>query len=343
MNENLAAAAAALGAPEAIVLRSAEARAKATGMSIDEVLAAWAGGGGSPPAAMSQESPPTSPPPVPATSAPAEATATEPVAPEPVAPETTPSAVPPPGPAAVGPPPGPAQVDLVGAGSYPVVVSVRTDQLKERTRSLVPRWLTSCLLVLPFAGLLYLGNASVAECGEASVLAVDRVTGLVENCDGSPFEGKGPGGGGTDYLALGQSIFLGEAVTGVNCSGCHGAQGGGGVGPALNGVLTTFGACADHEEWVSKGTLGFQAEGRETYGNGKTVGGGGTMPGFAASLSEEQIASVALFERVRFGGADEAAAMVDCGLAPAEGEEGGTSTTVPAGGEESPATTAPAP
>ena len=40
----LSAAASALGAPEAIVKRSAEARAKASGVSVDEILAAWAGG-----------------------------------------------------------------------------------------------------------------------------------------------------------------------------------------------------------------------------------------------------------------------------------------------------------
>ncbi len=45
MSELLAQAAAALDAPEAIVKRSAEARARAGGLSTDEVLAAWAGGG----------------------------------------------------------------------------------------------------------------------------------------------------------------------------------------------------------------------------------------------------------------------------------------------------------
>ena len=44
MSELSAAAAAALGVPEAIVLRSAAARAADTGMSVDEVLSAWAGG-----------------------------------------------------------------------------------------------------------------------------------------------------------------------------------------------------------------------------------------------------------------------------------------------------------
>jgi hypothetical protein len=45
MSELSAAAAAALGLPEAIVQRSAAARAVETGMTVDEVLAAWAGGG----------------------------------------------------------------------------------------------------------------------------------------------------------------------------------------------------------------------------------------------------------------------------------------------------------
>jgi Cytochrome C oxidase, mono-heme subunit/FixO len=45
MSDLSAAAAAALGIPEAIVMRSAAARATETGMTVDEVLAAWAGGG----------------------------------------------------------------------------------------------------------------------------------------------------------------------------------------------------------------------------------------------------------------------------------------------------------
>jgi hypothetical protein len=50
---DLAAAAAAMGVPEALVKRSAEARARATGASVDEILAAWAGGGEAPAAAAS--------------------------------------------------------------------------------------------------------------------------------------------------------------------------------------------------------------------------------------------------------------------------------------------------
>ena len=44
VSDALAAAAQALSAPEAIVRRSAEARAKVTGVSVDDILTAWAGG-----------------------------------------------------------------------------------------------------------------------------------------------------------------------------------------------------------------------------------------------------------------------------------------------------------
>jgi hypothetical protein len=54
----LSAAAEALGVPEALVQRSAAARAAETGATIDEVLAAWAGGGDVP-AAKTAEAPPT--------------------------------------------------------------------------------------------------------------------------------------------------------------------------------------------------------------------------------------------------------------------------------------------
>lgn len=58
MSDLSAAAAAALGVPEAIVMRSAAARAAETGMTVDEVLGAWAGGdsvGAPPPPAAANE------------------------------------------------------------------------------------------------------------------------------------------------------------------------------------------------------------------------------------------------------------------------------------------------
>jgi mono/diheme cytochrome c family protein len=46
-----------MGVPETLVKRSAEARAKATGATVDEILAAWAGGGEAPAATASPGAP----------------------------------------------------------------------------------------------------------------------------------------------------------------------------------------------------------------------------------------------------------------------------------------------
>jgi mono/diheme cytochrome c family protein len=62
MSDLSASAAAALGIPEAIVMRSAAARATETGMSVDDVLSAWAGGeevAGAPPATAPVTAPPS--------------------------------------------------------------------------------------------------------------------------------------------------------------------------------------------------------------------------------------------------------------------------------------------
>jgi len=314
VSDLVAAAAAALGVPEALVRRSAAARATATGMTVDEVLTAWAGGetvaGDAAAAPVAEPAPaaPTEPEPVTETATPmTEATAPAPQVP-PAAPGVTTRA------------PVPAEVSAAEAANLPEVVTVPTAGIRERTNFVFPGWLAAVMLIIPLFALFALGGSATGICGEATELQTDVVSGQIVNCDGSEFTGSRAGGGGTDYVALGDRIYHGEGAT---CAACHGASGGGGVGPALSGVLTTFGACTDHMEWVRLGTNGFQAAGRATYGDtNKTVGGVGTMPSHA-SLSEEQLAAVVTFERVRFGGEDPDQALVDCGVAPEEpGPEG---------------------
>ncbi|MGB7859855.1 MAG: c-type cytochrome [Acidimicrobiia bacterium] len=309
---SLSGAAAAMGLPEDLVQRSAAARAAETGATVDEILAAWAGGE------------------TVAATAPAPATEVETAEPEMAAqPEAPPVEEPRPITDADQAPvtrvattraPIPDEVTASEAAHLPEVVTVPTAGIKERTNFVIPRWLTTVILVVPLFALFALGGASTGECGQATELTTNIITGEIENCDGSPFTGQAVGGGGTDFIALGDAIYNGNAVAGVNCSGCHGPNGqGSGPFPALTGVLTTFGACADHIEWVTLGSGGFSAEG--VYGDtNKTVNG--NMPSFVGSLSPEQIAAVASFERVRFGGGDPETVLVDCGLvdAPVEGE-----------------------
>jgi mono/diheme cytochrome c family protein len=346
---DLSAAAEALGIPEMLVQRSAEARAAETGASVDEILAAWAGGESGP-----------------ATPAPAATEAPEPdekpeVAPEPESepesPQVTieipgdePERPAPASAAAVSRAAGPTEVTAAEASNLPVVVTVPTSGIKERTDFAIPKWLASLLFIAPLVALFALGSSATGECGSATELATNVITGEIVNCDGSEFTGSAVGGGGADFIAMGEAIYQGDVVSAVNCAGCHGAGGGGGAGPALNGVLRVFGSCSDHIEWVSLATPGFEAAGRSTYGDSnKPVRGFGLMPGFDSLLTEEQLAAVSAFERVRFGGQEPDAALTDCGLAeepegeaPAEGEEGtenGEGGENGESGEEQPTTT----
>ncbi|MGI8793580.1 MAG: c-type cytochrome [Acidimicrobiales bacterium] len=93
--------------------------------------------------------------------------------------------------------------------------------------------------------------------------------------------------------SLGQQVYLS-----AGCSGCHGPNGGGGVGPALDNVGTVFPDFADHVSWVKTGSASFKGQ---TYGATGEVATGG-MPGFADSLTEEEIVAVVCYERVTFGG-----------------------------------------
>jgi hypothetical protein len=326
---DLSAAAAALGVPEAIVQRSAAARAAETGMSVDEVLAAWAGGGsvaGGPPSAEAEPAEPEAP--AEEAPAPEEEVAAAPEAPAPAEPATVPAA-------AAGPvtrAPVPAEVTAAEAASLPEVITVPTAGIRERTNLTIPRWMAAVMLIIPAFALFALGGSATGECGDPTELTTDVITGEVINCDGTEFTGSGVGGGGADFIAMGEELYNGAPA----CDGCHGANGEGGVGPGFGGVVTTFGSCADHIEWVTLGSTGFQAEGRSTYGDTNQAVDGG-MPSFGDSLSAEQIAAVVAFERVRFGGANPEETLADCGLAEPEGEEapaeGGT--TIP--GEEAPA------
>ena len=113
MSELLEAAAQVVGAPPELVQRSAEARADADGVPVEEVLAAWAGGGAVPASAPAAPSPPAPVAPSPAPVA---------LPPAPVAASPAPAAVPSPTPVPVAPaaPPSPARPV---APARPTVVS----------------------------------------------------------------------------------------------------------------------------------------------------------------------------------------------------------------------------
>jgi mono/diheme cytochrome c family protein len=85
------------------------------------------------------------------------------------------------------------------------------------------------------------------------------------------------------------------------CSSCHGASGEGGVGPRLSGsqAVLTFPNVQDHIAWVQTGS---QTKQGQKYGDPNRTGGQhvatkGDMPGFAGSLTSQQIQDVVQYER----------------------------------------------
>ena len=283
-----------LKAPIDLVQRSAEARAAASGKTVDEVLNSWAGGESIETSAPVEEEKP-------AEEAPVEEAPVE-EAPVEEAPKETISAA----------------VTQKITNSYSVVNE--TMGIKANSDPFLPKWLNFSFIVIPLFILIGLVSSSnTQECGERGMLNIDRKSQQAVNCDGSPYEGRGVAATNTiNYVALGQEVYAGAAA----CAGCHGGGGGGGVGPAFTGgaLYTTFPTCADHAKWIQLGSAGWQAEVGPTYGAEDTVSIGG-MPGFQGKLTEDEIYAVVVFERVVFGGGNTEEVLIDCGLIETEEEE----------------------
>ena len=288
-----------LNAPVDLVQRSAEARAAASGVSVDDVLSSWAGG----------ESV--------AASAPKEEVIAEEVVEEVVeeaaAEEVIEEIV-----------EEKSEAPIAAAVTRQVTKTVsfanETMGIKINSENLLPKWLNFSFIIIPLFILIGLiSSSNTQDCGERGMLNVDRKSQEAVNCDGSPYEGRGVAATNTvNYIALGQEVYAGAAA----CAGCHGGGGGGGVGPAFTGgaLYTTFPSCADHTKWIQLGSAGWQAEVGPTYGAEDTVSIGG-MPGFQGKLTEDELYAVVVFERVVFGGGNTEEVLSDCGLLETEEEE----------------------
>ena len=284
-----------LNAPVDLVQRSAEARAAASGVSVDDVLNSWAGG----------ESV--------AASAPKEEAQVQEAPKEEVVEEATVEEEAP-----------VEEAPVAAAVTRQVTKSVsfanETMGIKINSENLLPKWLNFSFIIIPLFILVGLiSSSNTQDCGERGMLNVDRKSQEAVNCDGSPYEGRGVAATNTvNYIAIGQEVYAGAAA----CAGCHGGGGGGGVGPAFIGgaLYTTFPTCADHTKWIQLGSAGWQAEVGPTYGAEETVSIGG-MPGFQGKLTEDELYAVVVFERVVFGGGNTEEVLRDCGLLETDEEE----------------------
>ncbi len=292
--------AAILNAPVDLVQRSAEARAAASGVSVDDVLSSWAGGESVAASAPKEEAP--------VEEAPKEEAVVEETVEEEAPVEEAPK----------------EEAVIATAVTRQVTKSIsfanETMGIKINSENLLPKWLNFSFIIIPLFILIGLiSSSNTQECGERGMLNVDRKSQEAVNCDGSPYEGRGVAATNTiNYIALGQEVYAGAAA----CAGCHGGAGGGGVGPAFTGgaLYTTFPTCADHTKWIQLGSAGWQAEVGPTYGAEDTVSIGG-MPGFQGKLTEDELYAVVVFERVVFGGGNTEEVLSDCGLLETEEDE----------------------
>ncbi len=273
MSELLSKVAEILKAPEELVQRSAEARAEASGKSVDEVLQSWAGG------ESVESSAPTETP----VEEVVEETPVEEVVEETPVEEVVEEA--------------PVEETQAAVSVKTVIKKVavinKTMGIRLNADASLPNWLNLSFLVIPLFILIGMINtSSTQECGVKGILDVDRKSQQTVNCDGSPFEGTGVSSSTVNYVALGQQVYSGAAA----CAGCHGGNGGGGVGPAFIGgeLYTTFPTCSDHAKWIQLGSAGWQSEIGPTYGAEDKVSIGG-MPGFQGKLTEDELYAVVVF------------------------------------------------
>jgi mono/diheme cytochrome c family protein len=139
------------------------------------------------------------------------------------------------------------------------------------TRKKMPMWVVPVLLLLPVWAIYYVG--------------------MLES----------PPAAATGLLGEGQVVFA------SSCAGCHGADGGGGVGRQLNDgqVLLTFPDLGSHISWVINGSPVVNGT---PYGDPARPGGQhmsqGGMPGWAGTLTPRELVAVVYYERVTHGGLD---------------------------------------
>ena len=159
-------------------------------------------------------------------------------------------------------------------------------------RPKIPKWAVPVLAALPVWAIIYAGTLTVPDAADADPI-----------------------------LSEGRELYEGK------CAGCHGGEGGGGVGRPLDAgeVLLTFPDPAEHIDWVTNGS----PEAGTAYGDPAREGGQhvsqdegfSAMPAFGpdspSPLTEEEIIAVVRYEREILSG------EVESALASGEVDAGG--------------------
>ncbi|MGQ0742899.1 MAG: c-type cytochrome [Acidimicrobiales bacterium] len=136
-------------------------------------------------------------------------------------------------------------------------------------RSGVPPWMMPVLFLLPLWAITYMGAFGEKEVDSAALTPVQR----------------------------GKIIYDQVAA----CGSCHGASGGGGVGPKLSGgeAELTFLTAEEQAAFIKAGSgpIKGQPYGDPNRPGGQRIAKSGGMPGFASQLTDAEIADVVAYER----------------------------------------------
>jgi hypothetical protein len=166
----------------------------------------------------------------------------------------------------------------------PVPKPVRPEVAAALGRKKIPFWAMPVLAALPLWAYVYQATLEPAPTGELT-----------------PVEE-----GGEEYVKAG-------------CSGCHGAEGGGGSAPSFEDVVEgTFPDFRDHLMWVRVGNKAWLAESGDTYGANDKPTTNGVMPDHP-NLPDQTLAMIVLYERVHAGGMAEEGEDYELLLELAEG------------------------
>jgi mono/diheme cytochrome c family protein len=192
------------------------------------------------------------------------------------APAATPTegATPATAPAASSPAKQAAAAPIEAAKAPEIVLSPYAQAANARKK--IPFWAVPVLLFLPLWGFLYWGTLDPAS-EEAAGIAVE----------------------GTEVYG--------------SCSSCHGASGGGGVGPELMTVTQTFPDYQSHVWWIVNGSLAVSpgsAYGSPDREGGQRISAGG-MPAWGVALSAQELLAVVYHEREIGGAPEEELAIIE--------------------------------
>lgn len=173
-------------------------------------------------------------------------------------------------PATAAPAPAAAPVPDVVTEPEPVKVAPYVEAYEARKK--MPFWIVPVLLTLPVWAIMYFGTLERVPQG---------LTGL---------------------LGEGEALYVESG-----CSGCHGAEGGGGIGPAFadGEVHVSFTSIEDQMVWILQGSA-IVGTGNEytSADSARPRAVAGQMPGYGLGASNaldvEQLLAVTLFERTQF-------------------------------------------